>query len=64
MDNEGGVIVANHSCSHEEIELRAYHSREARGCPIDAPEVDWFNTQQENGVTDPEGGLSKVARSD
>ena len=46
----------------EEIELRAYHSWEARGRPFGSPEVDWFNAEQELAAIEPEGVLSKVAR--
>ena len=49
-------------CSHEEIELRAYHSWEARGRPFGSPEVDWFDAERELAAVEPESVLSKVAR--
>lgn len=49
-------------CSYEEIELRAYHSWEARGRPFGSPDVDWSNAEQELAAIEPEGVLSKVAR--
>ena len=48
--------------SHQEIELRAYHSWEARGRPFGSPEVDWFDAERELAAIEPEGLLSKVAR--
>lgn len=50
------------SCSHREIELRAYHSWEARGRPFGSPEVDWIKAEQELAAIEPGGVLSKVAR--
>jgi Protein of unknown function (DUF2934) len=60
MDMEG--IVSLENPSHEEIELRAYHSWEARGRPWGSPETDWFKAEQELAAVEPEGVLSKVAR--
>jgi Protein of unknown function (DUF2934) len=54
--------VTDPRCTHEEIELRAYHLWEARGRPYGSPEVDWFNAEQELAGTEPGGVLSKVAR--
>jgi hypothetical protein len=56
------ALVTHPGCSHEEIELRAYHSWEARGRPFGSPDVDWFNAEQELAAAEPEGVLSKVAR--
>jgi hypothetical protein len=54
--------VTHPGCSHEEIERRAYHSWEARGCPIGSPEVDWFEAERELSAVEPESALSKAAR--
>jgi hypothetical protein len=50
------------SLSHEEIELHAYQSWEARGHPVGSPEVDWFKAEQELSTIESEGVLSKIAR--
>jgi Protein of unknown function (DUF2934) len=60
MDMEG--IVSLENPSHEEVELRAYQSWEARGRPWGSPETDWFQAEQELAAVEPEGVLSKVAR--
>jgi Protein of unknown function (DUF2934) len=62
LDNEVGGIVTQPACSRAEIELRAYHSWEARGRPFGSPEVDWFDAERELAAIEPEGVLSKVAR--
>ena len=48
--------------AHEEIELRAYHSWEARGRPFGSPEVDWFEAERELAAIEPASVLSQVAR--
>jgi hypothetical protein len=51
------------SHSHEEIEICAYKSWEARGRPWGSPEVDWTKAEQELAASElPDGPLSKVAR--
>jgi hypothetical protein len=54
--------VTHPGCSHEEIELRAYHSWEARGRPFGSPEVDWFDAERELAAVEPESILSKLTR--
>ena len=62
VDNEDGGLVTDPGYSHEEIELRAYYSWEARGRPFGSPEVDWFNAERDRAAVEPESVLSKVAR--
>jgi len=33
--------------THDQIERRAYRLWEARGCPIDSPEIDWLRAEME-----------------
>ncbi len=48
---------------HEQIELRAYQYWEERGRPWGTPDVDWFMAEQELAVVEPEGALSRIART-
>jgi hypothetical protein len=49
-----------HSCSHEQIEFRAYQLWQERGQPRDTPDVDWLNAEAELSGVEPT--FSKVAR--
>jgi hypothetical protein len=62
VDNQDGGLMNHPPYAHEEIELRAYYSWEARGRPLDSPEVDWFNAERDRAAVEPESVLSKVAR--
>ncbi len=48
---------------HDQIELRAYQYWEERGRPWGTPDVDWFKAEQDLTSSEPEGALSKIART-
>jgi hypothetical protein len=53
----------NSGIPHDQIQLRAYQYWEERGRPLGTPEVDWFRAEQELAAEEPEGALSKIART-
>jgi Protein of unknown function (DUF2934) len=48
---------------YDQIELRAYQCWEERGRPWGTPEVDWFKAERELTAAEPDGPLSKIART-
>ena len=42
-----GVVLENHTSDLEAIALMAYFYWEARGCPTDSPDEDWFRAEAE-----------------
>jgi hypothetical protein len=53
--------VSHTISTHHEIQVRAYHFWQERGCPWGTPEADWFRAEHE--LTDSEAdALSRVAQ--
>lgn len=48
---------------YDQIELRAYQCWEERGRPWGTPDVDWFKAERELSAVEPEGALSRIART-
>lgn len=48
---------------HDQIALRAYRYWEERGRPWGTPDVDWFRAERDLTGSEPEGALSKIART-